>query len=370
MPSRTSPSSVRGSLTSETLFDYAKLDARRKEIERRMGEADFWNDAETAKKRVAELREAKLVCESLDGMGKGLDDAEALAELAAEANDAASDVEAEGMVAQVVERFEAFELRSFLSGPYDAGDAIVNFQAGAGGTDASDWAQMLLRMYSRFAEQLGFKTEILDVETAEEAGIKHAAMRVSGPYAYGYFVCEMGVHRLVRMSPFDAQNRRQTSFAAVDVAPDVEDDGAIVINDADVRVDTYRAGGKGGQHVNKTESAVRLTHLPTNIVVQCQTERSQHKNKESAYKMLKAKLLQQREMQRMAELKSMYDSKGQIAWGSQMRSYVLAPYQLVKDLRTDYDTGNVQRVLDGALMPFVDAYLRFRAKGKEKTGTP
>jgi peptide chain release factor 2 len=333
-----------------------------------MGEADFWNDPESAKRRVAELRDAKNVCEALDGLSKGLDDAETLAELAAEAKDAATDLEAEGLVQQLVERFDAFELRSFLSGPYDAGGALLNFQAGAGGTDASDWAQMLMRMHLRFCEQMGFKTEVLDIEPAEEAGIKHASVRVEGAYAYGYLVCEMGVHRLVRMSPFDAQNRRQTSFAALDVSPDVEDDGAIVIADADVRVDTYRAGGKGGQHVNKTESAVRLTHMPSGIVVQCQTERSQHKNKESAYKMLKAKLLQQREMQRMAELKSMYDSKGQIAWGSQMRSYVLAPYQLVKDLRSDYETGNVQAVLDGALMPFIDHYLRYRAKSKDRSG--
>jgi peptide chain release factor 2 len=333
-----------------------------------MGEADFWNDPERARARVAELREAKNVCESLDGMRSGLGDAEALFELAEEMKDAASAVEAESLVLQLVERYEAFELRSFLSGPYDAGDAIVNFQSGAGGTDASDWCQMTLRMYTRFAEQLGFKAEVLDVEPAEEAGIKHASLKVSGPYAYGYFVCEMGVHRLVRMSPFDAQNRRQTSFSAIDVAPDVEDEGAIVINENDLRIDTYRAGGKGGQHVNKTESAVRITHLPTNIVVQCQSERSQHKNKDSAMKMLKAKLLQQREMQRMAELKSMYDAKGQIAWGSQIRSYVLAPYQLVKDHRTEHETGNVQAVLDGALMPFVDAYLRKRARTKEKTG--
>ena len=315
------------------------------------------------------MRDAIGICDALDGMSRGLDDAETLAELAAEAKDAASDAEAEGLVLQLVERFDAFELRSFLSGPYDYGDALLNFQAGAGGTDASDWAQMLMRMELRFCEQMGFKAEVLDIEAAEEAGIKHASVRVTGPYAYGYLVCEMGVHRLVRMSPFDSQNRRQTSFAALDVSPVVEDAGAIVIADADVRVDTYRAGGKGGQHVNKTESAVRLTHAPSGIVVQCQSERSQHKNKDSAYKMLKAKLLQLREMQRSAELKSMYDSKGQIAWGSQMRSYVLAPYQLVKDLRSDHETGNVNAVLDGALMPFVDHYLRYRAKSKEKTGS-
>jgi peptide chain release factor 2 len=334
-----------------------------------MGEADFWDDPVSANKRVAELRSAKAVCESLDGIGRTVDDAEALSDLAEEAKDQASMLEAEGLVALALERFEAFELRSFLSGPYDQGDALLNIQAGAGGTDASDWAQMMLRMFMRFCEQMDFKVEMLDVETAEEAGIKHAALRVSGPFAYGYLVCETGVHRLVRMSPFDAQNRRQTSFAALDVSPDVGDGGAIEINEAEVRIDTYRAGGKGGQHVNKTESAVRLTHEPTGIVVQCQTERSQHKNRESAFKMLKAKLLQQREMKRMEELKSMYDAKGQIAWGSQIRSYVMAPYQLVKDHRTDHESGNVDAVLDGALMPFIDAYLRKRAKsGTVKPG--
>jgi peptide chain release factor 2 len=331
-----------------------------------MAQADFWSDQEKATKRVAELKNARTIVESIDGMSKDLDDAEVLAQLADEHQDEASGREAEDLVQKLIERFDAFELRSFLSGPYDSGNAIVSFQSGAGGTDASDWAQMLMRMYLRWAEQMGYKTEILDVVEAEEAGIKHADVRFTGPFAYGYLVAEMGIHRLVRMSPFDQAARRQTSFAALDVSPDVEEDRTIDLPEKDVRIDTYRAGGKGGQHVNKTESAVRLTHIPTGIVVQCQNERSQHKNRDMAFKMLKGKLLQQRELERSAELKSLYDSKGQIAWGNQLRSYVLAPYQLVKDHRTDVETGNVQAVLDGRIMPFIDAYLRHRAREKEK----
>jgi peptide chain release factor 2 len=332
-----------------------------------MAEADFWTAQEKATAKVAELKAARSIVESIDGMNKDLDDAEVLAQLAVEHADPSSEQEAAQIVAQLVERFDAFELRSFLSGPYDAGGAIVSFQSGAGGTDASDWAQMLMRMYLRWAEEMGYKSEVLDIVEAEEAGIKHADVRITGPFAYGYMVAEMGIHRLVRMSPFDQMARRQTSFAAVDVTPDVEEDKAIEVPDKDMRIDTYRAGGKGGQHVNKTESAVRITHLPTGIVVQCQNERSQHKNRDMAMKMLKGKLLQQRELQRSAELKSLYDSQGQIAWGNQLRSYVLAPYQLVKDHRTDHETGNVQAVLDGRVMPFIDAYLRHRAREKGKS---
>jgi peptide chain release factor 2 len=331
-----------------------------------MAQADFWSDQEKATGRVFELKQARSVVESIDGMIKDLDDAEVLAQLADEHKDPASEKEATEIIDKLVERFDAFELRSFLSGPYDAGGAIASFQSGAGGTDASDWAQMLMRMYLRWAEQMGYKTEVLDIVEAEEAGIKHADVRITGPFAYGYLVAEMGIHRLVRMSPFDQAARRQTSFAALDVSPDVEEDKSVEIPEKDVRIDTYRAGGKGGQHVNKTESAVRITHIPTGIVVQCQNERSQHKNRDMAFKMLKAKLLQQRELERSAEIKSLYDSKGQIAWGNQLRSYVLAPYQLVKDHRTDQETGNVQAVLDGQIMPFIDAYLRHRAREKEK----
>ncbi len=330
-----------------------------------MGEASFWDIPDKANARVQQLKNARSTVEAIDDMARGVDDGETLAQLADEVGDENSATEAAQSLTALIERFDAFELRTFLSGPYDSGGALVSFQAGAGGTDASDWAMMLMRMYMRFAETMGWKTEVLDIVEAEEAGIKHADIRIEGAFAYGYMVCEMGIHRLVRISPFDQMARRQTSFAAVDVSPDVEEESDIEIPDKDIRVDTYRAGGKGGQHVNKTESAVRITHIPTNLVVQCQNERSQHKNRERAMKMLKAKLLQLREMERMADLKALYDAQGQIAWGNQLRSYVLAPYQLAKDHRTDYETGNVQAVLDGHLMPFIDHYLRHRAKKRE-----
>lgn len=357
---------MRASRSCGTLFDYNRKKALWREIEHQMGEGDFWNNPDLASDRVRKLKDARATCESLDGLKQGADDAETLAELADEMKDNDSAREAMELGDQLVERFKALELQAFLSGPYDSGNALVSFQAGAGGTDASDWCQMLMRMVLRFAERMGWKTEILDIVEAEEAGIKHSDVRITGAYAYGYLVCEMGIHRLVRISPFDGQARRQTSFAALDVSPDIEEDNTVVIEDKEIRIDTYRAGGKGGQHVNKTESAVRITHLPTGIVVQCQSERSQHKNRDAAFKMLKAKILQRREIERMEEVKSMYDSKGQIAWGNQLRSYVMAPYQLVKDHRTSHETGNPTPVLDGDLMPFIDAYLRFRAKLKEK----
>ena len=328
----------------------------------------FWNDQEKAQHRVAALKEAKSRIAELDAITTGLDDCEVLLELAVEQGGDAALAEVEASCRELEQRHDALELKTLLSGPWDHCGAVLTFQAGAGGTDASDWAQMLMRMYTRWAEVRGYKVEVLDVVDAEEAGIKHASMRVSGPYAFGYLTAEMGVHRLVRMSPFDAMGRRQTSFAAVDVTPELEEDPDIEVLEKDLRIDTYRAGGAGGQHVNKTESAVRLTHIPTGVVVQCQSERSQHKNKGAAMKMLKAKLLQRREVERDSAIKSMYDNKGEIAWGNKIRSYVLAPYTMVKDLRVEDkeagETGNVQAVLDGAVQPFIEAYLKQRAKQK------
>lgn len=329
-----------------------------------MAEAGFWDDQERANGRVQQLKAAKQVIDSVDGITSQLEDIEVLAELAEEEGEAGM-AEFERTVASLEKDYDALELRTLLSGPYDQGGAIITIQSGAGGTDASDWAHILLRMYDRWASNQGYKTELLEALEHEEAGIKHATLKVSGPLAYGYLSTEMGVHRLVRISPFDAQNRRQTSFAAVDVVPDIDADDDIEIEEKDLKVDTYKAGGKGGQHVNKTESAVRITHLPSGVVVQCQNERSQHKNRAQALKLLKARLLQMREAQQNADIRQMYDGKGEIAWGNQIRSYVMQPYTLVKDTRTGYEVGNVQAVLDGDLQGFIEAYLKHRASKKK-----
>lgn len=258
----------------------------------------------------------------------------------------------------------AMELQEMLGGPNDAAGAIVNINAGAGGTEAQDWAQILLRMYLRYCEHSGFKTQIVDQQEGEEAGIKSTTFFVQGQNAYGLLSAEIGVHRLVRISPFDSNARRHTSFASVFVFPDIEEDIEIEINDKDLRIDTYRAGGAGGQKVNKTDSAVRITHIPTNIVVTCQNERSQHQNKAVAMKVLKARLYDREMEKKKAEQKVLEDSKMDIAWGSQIRSYVLHPYRLIKDHRTDFEVGDVQTILDGGLQPFIETYLM--AKGEKK----
>lgn len=264
--------------------------------------------------------------------------------------------------ARLVEAVEGLELKSLLSGPHDPDSAILTVNPGAGGVESQDWANMLLRMYLRWAERRGYATSILDVQYAEEGGIRGATVSVGGPYAYGHLKVEAGVHRLVRISPFDANKRRHTSFAAVLVYPDIgEEDIEVEVRDEDIRVDTFRASGAGGQHVNKTSSAVRLTHLPTGVVVQCQNEKSQHRNKELAMKVLRARLYEMELAKREAEKKQIHDSHQEIAWGSQIRSYVLAPYRLVKDHRTGVDVGNVDAVLDGDLDAFVQAYLVWRA---------
>ena len=288
---------------------------------------------------------------------RALSDAEVLLELAEEAGDVDSAREAEAAVAAVRVALDELEFKRMLSGELDGGGAIVQIQSGAGGVDASDWAQMLMRMLMRYCERKGWSIEVLDEQPAEEAGIKSATFVVSGDYAYGLLKAENGVHRLVRVSPFDAQGRRQTSFAAVTVTPDIDDDIEVDINEADLRIDTYRAGGAGGQHVNKTDSAVRITHLPTGIVVQCQSERSQHSNKAKAYKLLRARMYDYELAKREAKASQAAKDRLKIEWGSQIRSYVLFPYQQVNDHRTDLKTSKVTDVLDGDLDELIRTFL-------------
>lgn len=292
-----------------------------------------------------------------------LEDAEAALELAVEEDEPEFAQEAADAVPGLEQALDKLELRTLLSGEDDASSAIVDINSGAGGTDAQDWAEMLLRMYSRWGEQQGFKVSLLDRMDGEEAGIKSATLSIEGEYAFGYLRSEGGVHRLVRISPFDASSRRQTAFAAVAVYPDVDTEVSVDIADKDLRIDTYRASGAGGQHVNTTDSAVRITHLPTGVVVQCQNERSQHKNKASAMKVLKARLYEYFTQQAKDEAEAKAAPKQKIEWGSQIRSYVVHPYRMVKDLRTNHETAQVDQVLGGDITPFMEAWLSYQAHG-------
>ncbi len=289
---------------------------------------------------------------------KGIEDLEVWFQLAKEGEPVGEEIEK--TITLLKSEVEGAEVRALLSGEHDAANAILTIHAGAGGTESQDWAAMLLRMYLRWADRKGYQVQVIDTNPGEEAGISRATIAVNGPYAYGYISAEAGVHRLVRISPFDANKRRHTSFASVFVYPDIEDDIEIKIEDKDLRVDTYRAGGPGGQHVNVTDSAVRITHLPTGIVVQCQNERSQFRNREVAMKVLRARLYEHHQKEQMEKLQAIEDTKREIGFGSQIRSYVLAPYRMVKDHRTKTETGDVDRVLDGDLDDFIKAYLLTR----------
>lgn len=323
-----------------------------------MSSEGFWNDQESAQQIVTELKRVKTSLDPILAIEEQLDELELMIELVREESGGEGLEELEALLAGLDVSIEELEFRVMLNGEYDDRDCYLSIQAGAGGTESCDWAEMLFRMYVRWGERSGRDVEQVDRLDGEEAGIKWVTLLIKGDHSYGYLKAESGVHRLVRISPFDSQARRQTSFAAVEVTPVLDDAAVTEIRSEDLRVDTYRAGGAGGQHVNKTDSAIRLTHLPTGLVVACQSERSQHKNRNTAMKMLAAKLAALAEQEREAELAGITGDKGDIGWGHQIRSYVLHPYQMVKDHRTDMEVGNTGAVLDGEIQPLIETYLR------------
>lgn len=325
-----------------------------------MSASDFWNNQESAQKTVAELKAVKGVVEAYGALHQELEDEIGLLEMCDDAKDRIHIDETGAKLPGLTKRVEAVEVQALFTGKNDARDVFFSIHPGGGGVEAMDWAQMLQRMYMRWLERAGYTVEVVEEQPGEEAGVKRVVLDVRGDHAFGYLKSEIGVHRLIRISPFDANARRQTSFAAVDVTPQF-DDIDIQINEADLRVDTYSAGGPGGQHVNKTQSAVRLTHIPTGVVAACQSQRSQIMNRKQAMKSLASKLYQLEEAKRDAELTKMYGEKGEITFGGpKIRTYTMEPYTLVKDERTDHKTGNVQAVLDGALDPFIEAFLRWK----------
>ncbi|MHB1969387.1 MAG: peptide chain release factor 2 [Acidimicrobiales bacterium] len=347
--------------------DYLRVDAsrsRRDELSALAADPHLWDDQDRARRVTTELGRLTNDLDAFDGLGRRLEDAEVLSGLIGESleggeSDESLAEELSASVGALEADLSALETQSLLSGPYDENDAIVDLHAGAGGTDAQDWTEMLVRMYTRWAERHGYQVEVDEATEGQEAGLLSATFIVKGRFAYGWLSAERGVHRLVRISPFDAQARRQTSFASLDVTPLLDDDASEVeIDEKDLRVDTYRSSGAGGQHVNKTDSAIRITHLPTGIVVSCQNERSQHQNRARAMQILEAKLAERARAERQAQLDALSGQRADNAWGSQIRSYVLAPYQLVKDHRTDHETGNVEAVLQGDLDGFMEAELR------------
>lgn len=320
---------------------------------------NFWEDTEVSQTKMKELKSNKDDLEIYHRLEQGYEDIETLLEMGYEENDASLLPEIEEELKHFQEEFEQIRIKTLLSGEYDRNDAILSLHAGAGGTESCDWAAMLFRMYSRWALDKGYQLEVLDSLDGEEAGIKSITFQVSGENAYGYLKSEKGVHRLVRISPFNAAGKRQTSFVSCDVMPDIEDDVDIEINDDDIRIDTYRSSGAGGQHINKTSSAIRITHLPTGIVVQCQNERSQHMNKDKAMQMLKSKLYLLRQEENAKKTADIRGDITEIGWGNQIRSYVLQPYTMVKDHRTNEETGNTDSVLDGKIDIFMNAYLKW-----------
>lgn len=352
-------------MISGGLFDVSGLNDQLSDLKKQLEDPAIWQDSRKAQEIGKKIRRIEEKLKRWTEIDQLLNDSIEMANLAEEEGDLSIADDLKAATADILSRAREIELDTLLSGPYDARDAILTLHAGAGGTEAMDWVEMLYRMYSRWAERKGFKVEVLDMLPGDEAGLKSVSMSVKGDYAYGFLKNERGVHRLVRISPFDANARRHTSFASVDVLPEIEEDTEIEINPDELKIDTYRASGAGGQHVNKTDSAVRITHIPTGIVVACQNERSQHSNKLVAMRMLKAKLLALREEQRQKELESLRGPQMEIAWGSQIRSYVFQPYTLVKDHRTGVEIGSIERVMDGDLDEFMYAKLKEDAKASQ-----
>jgi len=343
------------------LHSFLKIAAREQiidEIEQKMSAPDFWDNKENAQDIMAELSSNKNIIEPFKKLNSMVDDFNALGELVIESSDEGMLDEVDAEYNIILKELEKIELLSFLSGRFDHNNAYFSIHAGAGGTESCDWASMLARMYRRWFERRGYNAEIVDSQAGDEAGYKSITFYVTGEFAYGYAKAEIGIHRLVRISPFDSNARRHTSFASVDVFPELNDDIEIEIDEKDLKIDTFRASGAGGQHVNTTDSAIRITHLPSGIVVACQAERSQHKNRSTAMKMLKARLFEKEELERKKQADEIRGEKTEMGWGNQIRSYVLHPYQMVKDLRTNVETGNTAAVLDGDIDRFVEAWLR------------
>jgi len=344
-------------INSRSIFDLPVKQKRLRELDHIVAQKNFWNDSDKATDLLKERTSLSNLLETWENIYKNIEDADVLLELAHEESDKDSENEVAALLSTLKKKIKKFSIQITLDGEDDARDALVSINAGAGGTDSQDWAEMLFRMYTRWIDKKGYKYQIIDYQPGDEAGIKGATLLVSGENCYGFMKVESGVHRLVRISPYNASGKRHTSFASVFVYPEIKNEIKIDIDESDLRIDVYRASGAGGQHVNKTSSAVRITHLPTGVVAQCQQESSQHRNKEIAFKVLKSRLYQIEKEKQNKKMQTLHDGKDDIAWGSQIRSYVLHPYRMVKDHRTDFEMGDVDRVLNGDLDPFIEGVL-------------